>query len=169
MALIEIQIEGKDGWAAKLPTWRPHPESKSAKFYAKIMSNKELTGYHLFLNIFLLLFMHWPFIWNWSWNIYQELEIMSLFMLFVVVWDYLWFILNPHFSMHDFGPTKVWWHKKWTGRIPTDYFFGIGVAIVLFIPEMINVNLEMGIYKVLILLGVNAILTYLVSVLDPQA
>lgn len=167
LALLEIQIEGKDGWAAKLPTWRARPDSKIAKFYAKIMSDKELTGYHFILNIFLLLFMHWPFIWNWSWNIYQELEIMSLFMLFVVVWDFLWFIMNPHFSLENFGPANVWWHKKWTGRIPTDYFFGIGAAIILFLPEILNIDLMQGIYKVLILLGVNAVLTFLIIKIDP--
>jgi len=169
LAILEIQIEGEHGWAKNLPTWRPYPDSKLAKFYAKIMSDKELTGYHFFLNIFLLLFIHWPFIWNWSWNIYQELEIMALFLLFVVVWDFLWFVLNPKFSLHDFGREKVWWHKKWTGKIPTDYFFGIFVCIILFLPEIFKVNAELGIYKILILLGVNFVLTALTVRIYPKA
>jgi len=32
LAILEIQIEGEHGWAAKLPTWRPPKESKIAKF-----------------------------------------------------------------------------------------------------------------------------------------
>jgi len=27
LAILEIQIEGKHGWAEKLPTWRPRPGS----------------------------------------------------------------------------------------------------------------------------------------------
>ena len=69
LAILEIQMEGEHGWAAKLPTWRAKPGSKIDKIFKKIASQKELTGYHTALMIFLLLFMHWPFIWNWNWNI----------------------------------------------------------------------------------------------------
>lgn len=169
LAILEIQIEGPYGWAEKLPAWRPNPESHLVKVYKKLMSEKEFTGYHFFLNIFLLLFLHWPFIWDWHWSIFEELEILGLYLMFVVVWDFLWFVLNPHFSLHDFGPAKVWWHKKWLGKFPVDYYFGIFGSVILFLPEIIKIDVMAGVYKVLILLGVNLILTIITLKVYPKA
>ena len=133
------------------------------------MTDKELTGYHSVLNIFLLLFLHWPFVWNWHWNVFEELEILSIFVLFVVVWDFLWFVLNPGVSLRDFGPKRVWWHKKWKAGVPADYWSGILFSIVLFLPETIVVDPIIGIAKILILLLVNLILTTLTIALYPKA
>src|SRR4051794_25281248 len=45
-ALAEIEIEGADGWAEKLPTWyRVRPWY--ARGLALLLSGKPLTGYHL--------------------------------------------------------------------------------------------------------------------------
>lgn len=40
MALFEIQVEGKNGWAADLPTWR-----SNNKWLYKFMGNRPVTGY----------------------------------------------------------------------------------------------------------------------------
>ena len=47
-ALWEIQIEGKSGWARKLPTFRVHI------FFRHLLGGKALTGYHIYM---LLLFI----------------------------------------------------------------------------------------------------------------
>lgn len=169
LAILEIQIEGPHGWAEKLPTWRPSPENKLVKVYKKLMSQKEFTGYHFFMNILLLLFIHLPFVWGVEWNVFAELEVLGIFFLFVVVWDFLWFVLNPHFSLRDFKKEGVWWHKKWTGWVPTDYFFGIAGSVILLLPETIFVGAALGIYKIVALLGINLALTILTVVLYPKA
>jgi len=70
-----------------------------------------------------LLMFHAHFVMGVPWSPKAELMVFALYFVWMPTWDFLWFVLNPHFSLRDFGPAKVWWHKKWTGRIPTDYFF----------------------------------------------
>ena len=64
LALFEIQIEGKYGWAEKLPCWRPRANSFLYQTYRKLMNHKDLTGYHLGINGLILLFLHIPFFAN---------------------------------------------------------------------------------------------------------
>jgi hypothetical protein len=168
LAILEIQIEGEHGWAAKLPTWRAKPGSWLDRVYKKIMTNKDLTGYHTVLMIFLFLFFHLPFVWFWQWSIWSELEILSFLVLLSVVWDFLWFVLNPAFSLHTFGPKKVWWHKKWWGKFPTDYYSGLLVSLLLILPEALKFG-AVGWYKIIILFGVNLILTVITVKIYPKA
>ncbi len=169
LAILEIQIEGQAGWAKNLPTWRPSAAKLWVRFLKTVSGQQEVTGYHLFLNIFLLLFLHWPFVWFGTWNIYAELEMLALFVLFTVVWDFLWFVLNPKFSLRSFNRINVTWHKRWWGRVPTHYLVGVAVTAVLFLPEIINVNSSQGSLKILILLAVNMCLTILTVILYPKA
>ncbi|OIO17933.1 hypothetical protein AUJ29_00680 [Candidatus Kuenenbacteria bacterium CG1_02_38_13] len=169
LAVLEIQIEGPHGWAAKLPAWRLASGSKIDKLFRKISGQKELTGYHTALMIFLLLVFHLVFIWDWQWDIFAELELLSMFFLFTAVWDFSWFVLNPLFSLHDFGPNKVWWHKKWLGPAPVDYYFEVFASIALLLPEVLLNNWQDGIYKIAILLGVNLFLTAITVRIYPRA
>ena len=168
LAILEIQIEGEFGWAEKLPTWRAKPGGKLDKIFKKVSSNKDLTGYHTALMVFLLLFAHWPFVWNWHWTVWQELELLSIYVLFCTVWDFLWFVLNPKLSLRKFGPERVWWHKKWFGKFPVDYYYSVLISVVLLLPE-ICVFGSCGWWKVLVLLGVNFVLTTLTIVFYPKA
>jgi len=168
LAIIEIQIEGEYGWAEKLPTWRAKPGSKLDKIFKKLMTNKEMTGYHMALNIFLLLFLHWPFIWGSEWSIWAEFQILSIFFMFVVIWDFLWFVLNPKLSLRKFGPDRVWWHKKWLGKFPVDYYTGILLSLVLLVPAGIKFGGDVW-YNIPILLVVNLVLTALTIIFYPKA
>jgi hypothetical protein len=47
---LEIQIEGANGWASALPTWRIE-----TKWLLWLTSGKPLTGYHVWLNALLIL------------------------------------------------------------------------------------------------------------------
>ena len=66
-ARLEIEIEGPHGWAEKLPTWRIN-NRWTRLFYG----SRPLTGYHLWMQIFVLLQMvHVPLVLrtaNWSWG-----------------------------------------------------------------------------------------------------
>jgi len=168
LAILEIQIEGEHGWAEKLPTWRAKTGSKLDKIYKKFMADRELTGYHTALMIFILLFSHWPFIWNMHWSIWQELELLSFFVMLSVIWDFLWFILNPKLSLRKFNSKRVWWHKKWLGKFPVDYYTGILFSLILLLPAALNFDGDNW-YKIPILLGVNLILTILTVIFYPRA
>ncbi len=131
IALLEIQIEGKDGWAKNLPCWRPKTDSLAAKVYAGIMSGKELTGYHIFMFSLPLLILHLPFIAGIKWTLAKELQIVSVNYLFSVIWDFLWFVWNPYYGVERFKPQFISWHKKWLGPVPQDYLAGVGLSFIL--------------------------------------
>ena len=104
LSALEVQIEGKYGWVKKLPTWRIR-----SKVFGYFMGGKELTGYLFYLLIILLLFFHLPFFGGAPWSLTAELEIIFLFLLFSVFWDFLWFVLNPYFGI----PWIVWCRESW--------------------------------------------------------
>jgi len=131
LACLEVQIEGGDGWAANLPTWRPCGESWYVKIYQKVFSGKEMTGYHLAMFSFVALIFHLPFFWGVKWSWPAEIDVWSIFFLFIVIWDYLWFVVNPHFSLKKFSGEHIFWHQKWWGSWPQDYWLAVGVSFVL--------------------------------------
>ena len=131
LAILEVQIEGAHGWAANLPTWRPGDNRWYVRIYKKIMSEKDLTGYHLAMFSFVLLIFHLPFFFGALWSVAEELEVWSLFFLFIVIWDYLWFVVNPHFTIRNFKGDHIFWHKKWIGRFPADYWFSVFFSFLL--------------------------------------
>ena len=124
LAFLEVQIEGEHGWAVKLPCWRPTGKWY-ARFYTKVMSGKEMTGYHVAVFLFAFLVMHLPYAWGMPWSIGVELTTFSQFFMFVVVWDFLWFVINPHYGIRKFHPGCVVWHKIWVGPAPIDYWGAI--------------------------------------------
>jgi hypothetical protein len=122
LALLEIQIEGPNGWAASLPTWRWKPA----------FLHRPVTGYHVYLLAFILLGVHLPQLYmGFSWA--REAELMSLFFLLAVVWDFLWFALNPHFGLARFRPSCVWWFGRWICGVPADYLVGLAVSLLVYL------------------------------------
>jgi|SRR5882672_2353949 len=125
LAQLEIQIEGPHGWAEKLPTWRL--DSAAVLKWA----GKPITGYHVYLTAFIVLFIHAPIL-SQSWSVEREAETLSLFFLLAVFWDFLWFVTNPHFGLARFNPGKVWWFKSWTLGFPTTYFTGLALSMAAY-------------------------------------
>lgn len=125
LAHLEIQIEGPHGWAARLPTWRW--ETPGVLRWA----GKPITGYHVFLLAFILLFIHLPMM-SLGFTLEREAETLSLFFLLAVFWDFLWFVCNPHFGLARFRPDQVWWFKKWALGLPASYFSGLLLSIGIY-------------------------------------
>jgi hypothetical protein len=125
LAQLEIQIEGAHGWAEKLPTWRW--DSPAVLRWA----GKPITGYHVYLLTFILLFIHLPLV-SQGWSVEREGETMSLFFLLAVFWDFLWFVCNPHFGLGRFNAARVWWFKKWLLGLPASYFTGLLLSIIAY-------------------------------------
>ncbi len=143
LAILEIQIEGQHGWAKNLPTWRPHSSKWYVRLYGRIMSGKELTGYHLSMFGFVLLIFHLPYVFGLTFTLEHWLKTISLFMIFVVLWDFLWFVLNPHYPLKQFKKEHIWWHSQWFLNIPVDYYGGIIVSALVLLPLIaLNQNME---------------------------
>ena len=127
IAKLEINIEGKGGWARNLPTWKV-----KNRLTAVIWGDLPLTGYHLWLIGSVLLFLHFPFFLGLLWSLGLEFEIIALFFFFWMLEDFFWFVLNPSYGIRKFNKESIVWHSKWIGRVPISYvkFFSAG-AIML--------------------------------------
>src|SRR3990167_11242506 len=84
-AKLEINIEGKYGWAEKLPTWRIKNNLTDL-----LLDGKPFTGYHLWLFSLVLFLLHVPFLVYIPWGLRTETQILGGFCLFMVLEDYLW-------------------------------------------------------------------------------
>ncbi len=122
LAHLEIQIEGPHGWAEKLPTWRwdgPH---------VRRWFGKPVTGYHLCLLTCILLFLHVPQFYGGSWE--READLLALFFLLTVTWDFLWFACNRHFGVGKFRKGHIWWFPTWALGVPQPYLITIALSLV---------------------------------------
>src|SRR5262245_33485169 len=126
LAQLEIQIEGPHGWAEKLPTWRWQTPSVLR------WAGKPITGYHVFLFLFILLLMHLPILQS-GFTLEREAELLALFALLSVFWDFLWFVCNPHFGLARFHADAVWWFRSWILGFPAPYFAGIGLSLLVYV------------------------------------
>lgn len=124
-ALFEIQIEGENGWAAKLPTWRWEPA-----WLRRYFNLTELTGYHVYLSLLLILLFHFPIVLT-GWTLYAELTALSGYFAFNVIWDFLWFLLNPAYGWCRYEKGSIWWFQKWIGSFPMHYYTTLGLSFFL--------------------------------------
>ncbi len=128
-AKFEIAIEGANGWAKNLPTWRLAPSSWVSKVF---FSDKPATGYHIWLEICTISVIPSLYLFVLpSWII--ELRIVAFFLFYCVVEDFLWFMLNPAFGIKNFRPDKIWWHQKhWWWIAPRDYYIFLVLGTFLY-------------------------------------
>ena len=110
-AAVEVESEGKRGWAENMPTWY-RTSGPAARMYGRLMGGKPLTGYHLFMFFLPLFAMHSAFVSGARWSLASELEQLALYFVWAPMWDYLWFVLNPAYGAGGFKRHRVWWHAK---------------------------------------------------------
>ena len=129
-ANFEIQIEGGNGWAANLPTWRIEKHILLDLFWG----GKSLTGYHFWAFTFMLLAFHLPLVMVCRWSPRLEARVLGSVCVFWIVEDFLWFVLNPAFGLAKFNAASVPWHRHWFLGMPTDYavFLGVGTVLLWF-------------------------------------
>ena len=116
-ALLEIQIEGAQGWAAGLPTWR----MTQAPVLKVFFGGREITGYHVFAFSFMFCIFHLPLAMTGHFAWRMEARILGSLMLFWVIEDFLWFVLNPAYGFAKLKPAYVPWHPHWLWGVPVDY------------------------------------------------
>ncbi len=160
LAVLEIQIEGKFGWAEKLPTWRPAPGSRLQRWYFRL-AKKDLTGYHLALGTLLFLWFHFPFVVShvWSWQV--ELQTLASFAWFIVIWDFLWFVLNSAYPLKHFNAAHIWWHRVWWWKLPSDYWVGLIFTILLYMPLIVQTGGQ-ALWELGVMIGLPVVLVGIV-------
>ncbi len=132
-AAVEVEIEGRNGWAEKLPTWY-RTTGFWARLYGLVMRGKPLTGYHLFMFFLPLLAMHSGFFLGLAPTLAAELEVLAIYAFWVSLWDYLWFVLNPAYGAAGFRRDKVWWYaqSRWVlGLFPLEYALSLILSLFL--------------------------------------
>lgn len=131
LAGIEIEIEGGYGWAERLPTWFLK-RGIVGRVYGALMGHRPLTGYHVFAFTIPIVVLHFPYVMGVDWTLAGELRTIATFFAVAVVWDYLWFVLNPAYTVRRFRRGAVWWFEvPWIWRFPLDYFSGIVLSVAL--------------------------------------
>ena len=126
-AKVEIQIEGPAGWAATLPTWRVENSWALDIFWG----GRPMTGYHAWVFSFMALMFHVPIVITGHWNWKIEARIVGSVMLFWIIEDLFWFLLNPDWGWGALVPERAWWHKHWLLGLPLDYLTFTFVAAIL--------------------------------------
>lgn len=133
-AQLEIEIEGQEGWAAALPTWRL--ENRWTRLF---LGSRALTGYHLWVHVFILLVLHLPFALSLippSWA--AELRIVAFLVLFWILEDFLWFVLNPAYGLGRFTREDARWHApSWWGFMPREYWIFTPVGVALYVASRV--------------------------------
>jgi hypothetical protein len=130
MALLEIQIEGKNGWARSLPTWRLSVAMPVVGMWGG--AEKQITGYHLYLWLFTLLLGHSAFLWT-KWSLKKEAEVISFYIFYTALEGLLWFALNPAFGWQSFRYGRIAWYKElWVLGLPAEYWLRIALGAGLY-------------------------------------
>jgi hypothetical protein len=66
------------------------------------------------------------------WSPTLEARLLAAYLLFTVVWDLLWFLLNPHYGWRRFRKGAVWWHdRQWLVRFPIDYWNALALSFLV--------------------------------------
>jgi hypothetical protein len=129
-ANVEIQIEGANGWASSLPTWRIEHHWLLDVFWG----GRPMTGYHAWVFPCIALFFHFPMLFTGQWSWRAEARAIGCSMLFWLAEDFLWFALNPAYGIAHLAPQWVPWHKRWWGPVPQDYWtFSVLIVVLLWL------------------------------------
>jgi hypothetical protein len=126
-ANVEIQIEGSAGWAANLPTWRIEKHWLLDIFWG----GRAMTGYHAWVFSFMALVFFSPLAFNGQWRWRDAGLALAGVMTFWMVEDFVWFVANPAYGWARFDPAHVAWHPHWFLGAPTDYWIGLGGAVLV--------------------------------------
>lgn len=128
-ALLEVQIEGRQGWARGLPTWRIENRITRA-----LLGNRPVTGYHFYIHVFIFSISQLPFALQLApLSLKAEARVLSFLILFWILEDFLWFVFNPDYGIRSFRKERVWWHAgTWWGIMPRDYWIFAPLGLVLY-------------------------------------
>lgn len=129
LAGLEVEVEGRRGWAAGMPTCRL--ENRWAVLALKpFFGGRPVTLYHCYMFSLVTLMWHIGYVQGVPMTWANEWRCLSTLFLLCATWDFLWFVLNPAYGLENFRREKVAWHagRPWVfGLFPIDY----AIAFVL--------------------------------------
>jgi len=158
-AKLEVETEGQDGWAVKLPTTRFHWDGQkltrrgfdSAQWmevdhttlkgkilvkYIGVLGGRDFTTYHRMVDLIQLTTGHLV-----AWCAFQGLVSwyvieLRAFAFLVLCWsleDTLWFFWNPYFGPKKYKPEYIPWHAQdWFYFAPKGMIMLFGQGILLY-------------------------------------
>jgi hypothetical protein len=128
-ALMEIEIEGRYGWCKKLPTFT----IQSGPF-------KNFTFYHLIMTAIVFLTNMYPLcLLQFGGNSLSSPSYVTSLMVNIfnlTLWfgveDFLWFVLNPYYTLKRYKRDQIPWHswEPWPFGIAAHNYFSF--ALMLF-------------------------------------
>lgn len=122
---VEIHIEGAHGWAVNLPTWRWGP-----KWWLNATNGKEVTGYHVWITLFLIGMFHLPLVFS-GFSMALWAKCASSYALITAAWDLQWFVWNPAWGFNALRTRNVPWFQRKVLGLPVDYFVAYGASAAL--------------------------------------
>lgn len=125
-ALLEIQIEGKHGWAEDLPTWK-----RRNPLHDLIPWPRYLTGYHLYFWSFIFVLMHFAYFLSAPLNLKNEIAVLEAYSFLLLLEDFLWFVLNPRWGLKKFLTHDAPWHTHKIFYVPKVYWLAFPLIITL--------------------------------------
>lgn len=154
VARLEVETEGKDGWAKNLPTAKYKLDEKGKlwhkpfgereyrepicssgwqnfyKIFIKILGGREFTVYHRVVDAMHLFVAHLVvYLFFFKTAVWWILEIRAIatLLLFWSIEDTLWFFVNPFYGPRGYKPEYIPWHARdW-------WFFAPKGVIILFL------------------------------------
>lgn len=128
---LEVEMEGKHGWAVNLPT--------SCAFGG-------WTWYHIAMNVLVLLTVagvtrlyHSKFQNFWGKYIATALVYVFRVAVWFCVEDIMWFVINKHYGIHRYTKKDIFWHadKTWLfGTLLLNWIVFIAAIIIGFIEKL---------------------------------
>ena len=89
------------------------------------MGDRPLTGYHVYAFMIPLLMLTCRSCSASTGRLAGELIAFGTYFALAVVWDYLWFVLNPAYTVRRFRKGNVWWFEQpWIWRVPDRLLLG---------------------------------------------
>lgn len=135
LAKVEINLEGADGYAKNLPVeWRTNN-----KWLRSLIGG---TSYHLYMGLFLLVFLHSVVIILDAWTLRAEFLILSYLAFVTVAEDFMWFLFNPAkddktgkriYGIQNFKQERIPWFKdRWFLCCPAWYWWYLPIGGLLY-------------------------------------
>lgn len=176
LAITEIEMEGKFGWATRTAT-AYRVTGWPARIYGAAMNGKPLSYWNLFMQMFLFLFGHAGYAFGLPFTWTRELEILYTLTWWAVIWDFTWFGLHPDYNpkgRNTWNMEKLfagaWWHLRrhahWPLKgLPVDYTMGLRNVLILgLISTFIAEDREQQVLECLGLVGGTSVLVVLTLV-----
>jgi hypothetical protein len=67
----------------------------------------------------------------------MESRVIAFIILFWIVEDFLWFVINPAWRISAFRRDRIIWHQHaWWGIMPREYWVFLPVALALYVASL---------------------------------